>query len=93
MNGPNGVNVHVQTLVEKYMKNVVRVAYSYLKSIQDAQDIAQDTFVSYLEHKGSFKSEEHEKASLIRACINKCKNFLKRGWHKSKPPFQKTLKC
>ena len=91
MNVPSELNGRIQRAVLTHMRSIVRVAYTCVKSIQDAEDIAQDTFLSYLQSGKRFESEEHEKAWLLRVCINKSKNFLGSGWHKSRNPLPEDL--
>ena len=91
MNMPSELNGRIQRAVRSHMQSIVRVAYTYTKSIQDAEDIAQDTFVSYLQTGKAFESDEHEKAWLLRVCINKCKNLLGSGWQKSRNPLPEDL--
>jgi RNA polymerase sigma-70 factor (ECF subfamily) len=91
MNVPSELNGRIQRAVHTHMHSVVRVAYTCVKSIQDAEDIAQDTFLSYLQSNKSFESDEHEKAWLLRVCINKSKNFLGSGWNKSRNPLPEDL--
>lgn len=91
MEAPSELNGRLQRAVCKNMQSVVRVAYAYVRNVQDAEDIAQDTFLAYLQNRVSFVSDEHEKAWLIRVCVNKCKNLLKSGWHKSRAPLCEEL--
>lgn len=48
-----------------------------LFSIQDAEDIVQETYIRLLVKQPKFHDEEHAKAWLIRVCINLCKNQLR----------------
>lgn len=66
--------------VINYSDNLIKVAFSYLKNMSDAEEVAQDVFLAYLQSAPVFASDEHEKAWLIRTTINKCKNRLKSGW-------------
>ena len=87
MNVPSELNGRIHQAVRVHMQSLVRVAYTYVKNIQDAEDIAQDTFLSYLKTQKTFSSVEHEKAWLLRVCINKSKNLLGSGWQKSRNPL------
>lgn len=69
-------------LLEKHGDRVFRTAFMYLKNYQDAEDVLQMTFEKYLIAKPLFKSEEHEKAWLLRVAINISKNFVTCGWKK-----------
>ncbi len=70
-------NRGAEKLFELYYESLSKIAFSYLKNICDAQDIACEVFLKYIEARPKFASPEHEKAWLIRVTINKCKNFLR----------------
>lgn len=63
-----------------YGNSILRVAYSYLHSMSDAEDIVQDTLMQLMKADPSFESPEHEKAWLLRVAINLSKNKLKSAW-------------
>lgn len=63
-----------------YGNSILRVAYSYLHSMSDAEDIVQDTLLQLMRADPSFESPEHEKAWLLRVAINLSKNKLKSAW-------------
>lgn len=88
---PSELNGDIQRAVRAHMPSVVRVAYAHVRHIQDAEDIAQDTFLAYLGSGRRFESSQHERAWLLRVCINKSKNLLKSGWHKSRNPLPEDL--
>ncbi len=90
-NVPSELNGRIQRAVAAHLRSLVRVAYTYVQNIQDAEDLAQDTFLSYLKSGPSFQSDEHEKAWLLRVCINKSRNLLKSGWRKSLSPLPEDL--
>ncbi len=91
MDVPSELNGRIQRAVLAHMQSVVRVAYTLVRSIQDAEDLAQDTFLCYLQSGKQFESQEHEKAWLLRVCINKSKNLLGSGWQKSRNPLPEDL--
>ena len=65
-------------LVDAYADTILRVSYTYLHSTADAEDICQDVFLKMLEQPRTFRSAEHERAWVIRATINRCKDRLRR---------------
>lgn len=69
-----------QRLVETYSDLILRLSFTYLGSTADAQDICQTVFLKLLQHPRSFESNEHERAWIIRAAINLCKDQLKSSW-------------
>ncbi|TVX88085.1 sigma-70 family RNA polymerase sigma factor [Paenibacillus agilis] len=84
MNDSLELNETIQQAVSTYSKNIIRIAFAYVKNVQDAEDIAQDVFVTYMQKRPVFENKEHEKAWLIRIAINKSKNYLKSGWFRTK---------
>ena len=91
MSVPSELNGIIQQAVHRHMQSIVRTAYTYVQNRQDAEDIAQETFLAYLQQKKIFESNEHEKAWLLRVCMNKSKNLLKSGWQKSRNPLPEDL--
>ncbi|MDD4680445.1 MAG: sigma-70 family RNA polymerase sigma factor, partial [Clostridia bacterium] len=73
--------------ITKYADMLVRVCFTYMKNIHDAEEIAQDTFIKLIEKQPLFQSEEHQKAWLLRVAINLCKNRLKSPWFRRTQPF------
>ncbi len=69
-------------LVRRYLDTVFRVAFNYLRSSADADDVTQTVFIKLLNAKTSFESDVHVKNWLIRVTINECKNLTRsRWWH------------
>ncbi|OUN22021.1 RNA polymerase subunit sigma-70 [Flavonifractor sp. An82] len=67
-------------LVETCSDQLLRVAYSLLNSVPDAQDVCQEALLKALDHSGQFESQEHERAWLIRVTVNLCKNLRRSPW-------------
>ena len=74
---------HIGVLIEKYGNTILRLSYTYLKNIADAEDAVQDVFLKIIEKMPDFNDETHEKAWVIRTTINICKNKLKLFWNKN----------
>ncbi|MDO5388240.1 MAG: sigma-70 family RNA polymerase sigma factor [Clostridia bacterium] len=70
-------------LVDKYGNMILRLSYTYLKSIADAEDAVQDVFLKIVEKMPNFNDETHEKLWIVRTTINICKNKLKLFWNKN----------
>lgn len=64
-------------LVAEYSDMILRLCYSYLGSIHDAEDVCQDVLLKVLGRPDEFRNREHEKAWIIRVTCNKCKDLLK----------------
>lgn len=67
-------------LVERYSDQLLRVAYSILNSVHDAQDVCQEVLLKRVDHAGEFESPEHERAWLVRVTVNACKNLRRSPW-------------
>lgn len=76
-----------QKFEEKYRRYkdlLFRIAFTYVKNREDAEDILQEVFYKLYSHSGNFESEEHEKRWMIRITVNHCKNNLKLYWNKNR---------
>jgi RNA polymerase sigma factor (sigma-70 family) len=64
-------------LMNAYGNDVIRIAYTYLKQKQMAEDVAQEVFIKCYEKMDSFRNESSYKTWLIRITVNQCKDVLK----------------
>ncbi len=71
---PDNNSTRLASAVDRYGNTLLRVALNLLGSREDAEDAVQDTYLQYLRHAPEFRDDEHEKAWLLRVCINLCKN-------------------
>ena len=67
---------------ERYMDTIFRVAYSYLRSKSDADDVTQDVLIQLYKTDTPFRDGEHPKRWLIRVTVNRCKNIFRSPWHR-----------
>lgn len=67
-------------LVETYSDRLLRLAYSILNSVPDAQDVCQEVLLKRLEYPGAFENEKHEQAWMARVTVNACKNVRRSPW-------------
>lgn len=78
-------------LLEKYADTVIRAAFSMTKNMQDAEDIAQEVFISLIKADPVFESEEHQKAWLLHATANRCKSFFRSAWQQKTTALSETV--
>lgn len=83
MNEFYGTENYIHYLIDKYADMLIRISYSYMKNMSDAEDITQDVFIRFLEKKPDFENVNHEKAWLLRIAINLCKDKLKSAYFKN----------
>ena len=69
-------------LAEKYMDMVFRVAYGYMRSSDDADDVTQEVLLRLYRTDTLFESEEHVKNWLIRVTVNQCKKVFRSPWRR-----------
>ena len=65
-----------ERLLDDYGNSILRLAYSYLHNMADAEDILQETLIRLLQTAPAFQSPAHEKAWLLRVAGNLSKNRL-----------------
>lgn len=68
---------NAEYLVEKFLDDIVRFSLVYVRNMDDAQDIAQNVFITYLKKKPVFDSEQHAKNWFYKVTSNLSKNFLR----------------
>ena len=91
--GSNGTfdDEYIRYVLDTYSDLIIRLCYSYVKTMHDAEDIAQDVFLELIRRKPAFTDNNHEKAWLLRTAVNKCKNHLKSGWVSKTVPLEDNL--
>lgn len=82
-------NDTIQQIVEQYSDMVLRIAYQNTHNLHEAEDIMQDVFIALMAQ-SSFSSAEHIKAWLIRATVNKCRDYL-RSARSRELPMQESM--
>lgn len=78
---------------QRYIDTVYRVAFNYIKSAADAEDVTQNVFLKLLQSEKAFENDAHVKNWLIRVTINECKNLLRARWwrHESYEDYAASL--
>ena len=71
------VNARAERLLTDYGNAVLRLAYSYLHNMADAEEVLQDALIQYLKTAPNLESAAHEKRWLLRVAANLAKNRLK----------------
>lgn len=87
----NDLELCLNTAIEKYGDMIYRIAVNQMKSRTDADDIFQEVFIKWMQHREQMKSPEHEKAWLIRVTLNQCKSALGSTWNKKKAEWSQEV--
>lgn len=62
--------------VKRNSQRLYVIAFSYLQSKDDAEDVLQNTFLKLWNFNKDFESDEHIDKWLTKVCINDCKNVF-----------------
>ena len=81
----------IRRVIETHGDTVRRVCLIHLKNPSDTEDIFQNVFLKYALSHIEFQNPEHEKAWLIRVCVNACKDLLKSFFHSRTVPLDTLL--
>ena len=70
------INATAEQLLTRYGNSILRLAYSYLHNLDDAEEILQETLIQYLKAAPVWENEAHEKAWLFRVAATLSKNRI-----------------
>ncbi|MGI6030061.1 MAG: RNA polymerase sigma factor [Eubacteriales bacterium] len=85
------INQKAEEIVEHYGNSILRLAYSYLHNMTDAEEVLQDTLIQYLKTAPVLENESHEKAWLFRVAGNLSKNRIDYNKIRSTDELNETL--
>ncbi|OZS78663.1 RNA polymerase subunit sigma-24 [Tetzosporium hominis] len=81
----------LEQTIRQHGEELLRLAYTYVKNRQTAEDLVQDVFLKAFVKQTDFRGDSHYKTYLYRMVMNRCKDYL-RSWHYRKTilmePFQ-----
>ena len=80
-------NEAVLRLFDTYADDAFRLAYSYLGSRPDAEDVVQDVFVKLIRSDITIEKGK-EKSYILSMTANKCRDFLKSASVAFNAPFE-----
>ncbi len=76
----------ISDIIRRYHTSLFRLAFSYIKNREDAEDIVQEAFLKLYTSSIIFPAEENIKAWLIRVTINLCKDMLRSSKRRTTEP-------
>lgn len=88
MKGDNQVQ-NIEELFRSYKDDVYRLALSYTKSVQEAEDVCQTVFLKLMEQREI--TPGREKAWLMQVTANQCRNLLRSSWWRKTTPMEGAL--
>jgi RNA polymerase sigma factor (sigma-70 family) len=76
---PTAITALLEDLVRQHQRMIHSLCYRMTGSMADAQDLAQETFLSAYRHLHAFRGEAALSSWLHRIAVNHCLNWLSRG--------------
>ena len=76
---------NLEAVIKEYGRKVQSLAFVYLKNRCDAEDIAQEVFLTYYRSAPRFLNSHLEKAWLMKVTVNKCKSLLRAKYREELP--------
>jgi RNA polymerase sigma-70 factor (ECF subfamily) len=67
-------------IMKDYGDELVRLAFTYVRDVETAKDMVQNTFIKCYENLETFRHDSKLKTWLYRITINQCKDYLK-SWN------------
>lgn len=65
-------------IVDLYKKQLVMFCYSYIKDLQEAEDISQEVFLKFYKNISKYRCESSLKTYLFHIARSTCIDFLRR---------------
>ena len=79
--------------VRKHHAPLMRLAFSYVKNREDAEDIAQEAFFRLYRCREDFAAQDNVRAWLIRVTVNLCKDMLRSGAYRHRGEQTEDIPC
>ncbi len=71
------INAEAEHYLDTYGNAILRLAYSYLHNMADAEEVLQDTLVQFIHTAPVFENEPHAKSWLMQVAANLSKNRIR----------------
>ena len=74
----------LEQALNDHKSSVYKAAFYVCRNPQDAEDVAQDTFLTYYSGSDQFETEEHIRAWLLKVAVNKARNLKRSFWNRNR---------
>ena len=71
------------SLAKTHMDMIFRLAFGYLKSRADADDVTQTVLLRLYKTDKAFESDAHVKHWLLRVTVNECRKLWRSPWRRT----------
>lgn len=76
------MKIDTEQVIATYKDRIFAIGLTMLKNPDDAEDVAQETFLRYHTYKKDFESKEHIESWLYKVAINKAKDIQRKFWRR-----------
>ena len=80
---------NIEFLFQKHKNDVYRLAVSYTKNLQDADDVCQNVFLKLMRQPNIDPGKE--KRWLLQVTANECRSLLRSYWWRTTVPMEDNL--
>lgn len=80
---------HIKEVVDLYGDYLLRIAYTYVKDKQIAEEVLQDVIFIYHRKQNEYRGEAALKTYLTKITINRCYDYLRSWKRKGEIVFEK----
>ena len=80
--------MELEELIYTYSDYLYRIAYSYVKDEQTAEEVVQDVFFKFYKKSTQFENQAHIKTYLTRMIINRSYDYLRSWKHRKNNVFK-----
>lgn len=81
----------VEQVMKTYKDRLFRTAFCIVRNPSDAEDVVSDVLLKYMDSRKDFENEEHLKAWLIRAAVNRSRDMMTAFWRKKQTVWDETV--
>lgn len=81
----------VEQVMKTYKDRLFRTAFCIVRNPSDAEDVVSDVLLKYMDSRKDFENEEHLKAWLIRAAVNRSRDMMTAFWRKKQAVWDETV--
>ena len=81
----------VEQVMKTYKDRLFRTAFCIVRNPSDAEDVVSDVLLKYMDSRKDFENEEHLKAWLIRAAVNRSRDMMTAFWRKKQAVWDESV--
>lgn len=82
---------NVEQVLKTYKDSLFRTAFCIVRNPSDAEDVVSDVLLKYMDSRKDFENEEHLKAWLIRATVNRSRDMMTAFWRRKQTVWYESI--